>query len=416
MHLRYANVRVDNRGTSWRIRSGRNAVTALLSVVFAMTSLSLMATTREQELDVRIGKTVEISSSHRYLWFPTVHYFADGTILVGMRMSPDEWNPEGEFSAYCLSKDKGVTWSQRYTMGAGANADGSYTRFPLEDGGLMQLWNWLEPDPAGQAKLFHGTVTRYLRGGLDIEQSRDAVVQFAEPIYMVPAELYDRHTQDTSKMQMYPDVWTFGSIVKALNGDLLSTMHARLERDHKYYRNMLLRSSDGGKSWKQYSTISSVESDEKPWPGMGEEGPDETGIVRLADNRLYAIFRTGESGYLGQAWSSDDGKTWSRAESTPFKGVAPRIMRLSNGVLACTYGRPGPVTIMFSLDGTGRKWTNITPIFTGMSTRYTDLIEVEPGKVLVVYDSVPYGWDPIPLADKVSKNTIYGTFVEARRQ
>jgi len=51
-----------------------------------------------------------------------------------------------------------------------------------------------------------------------------------------------------------------------------------------------------------------------------------------------------------------------------------------------------------------------------MSTRYTDLVEVQPGKLLIVYDSVPYGWDPIPTADLISKNRIYGTFVEVARR
>ena len=78
---------------------------------------------------------------------------------------------------------------------------------------------------------------------------------------------------------------------------------------------------------------------------------------------------------MGQAWSSDDGKTWTEPVSTGLKAVAPRTLLLSNGVLACTYGRPGPVTIMFSLDGTAEKWSQHTEIFSGMSTRYTDLIE-----------------------------------------
>jgi hypothetical protein len=138
-------------------------------------------------------------------------------------------------------------------------------------------------------------------------------------------------------------------------------------------------------------------------------------MVRLADKRLYAIFRTGGNGFIGQAWSSDDGKTWTTPTSTPYKGVALRIRRLSSGILACTTGRPGPVVVMFSADGSAEKWSHITPIFSGKSTHYTDFIEVEPGKLLVVYDSVPYGWYEIPYADRDSKNVIYGTFVEVRR-
>jgi hypothetical protein len=57
------------------------------------------------ELDnytVRVGKRVEITASYNYCWYPTVHRFPTGEILTTIRMSPDETNPEGEFSAYCL--------------------------------------------------------------------------------------------------------------------------------------------------------------------------------------------------------------------------------------------------------------------------------------------------------------------------
>jgi hypothetical protein len=39
------------------------------------------------------------------------------------------------------------------------------------------------------------------------------------------------------------------------------------------------------------------------------------------------------------------------------------------------------------------------------------VIELEQGKLLVVYDSVPYGPHQIPYSDKGAKNTIYATFV-----
>ena len=261
---------------------------------------------------------------------------------------------------------------------------------------------------------------------MEVGQVRDVRVRFSEEVNMEPARMTGfGELKDASKLERVPDVWLFGSILEALNGDWLATMCCRLARDRRYYRALLLRSRDEGKSWIQYSTIAAVEPDEKPWPGMGDAGPSETGMVRLADSRLYAIFRTSSNGFMAHAWSSDDGKTWTRPVSTPFKGVAPRTRRLSSGVLACTYGRPGPVTIMFSMDGTGEKWSHVTELFDGMSTRYTDLIEVEPGRVLVVYDSVPYGWDPIPYAPSLkghdsleegTKNTIYGTFVEVRKR
>jgi hypothetical protein len=74
----------------------------------------------------------------------------------------------------------------------------------------------------------------------------------------------------------------------------MTTAYYTAERDPRYYRLALIRSSDSGRTWNEYSTIAAVEPGEQPWPGMGREGPCEAGMVRLADKRLYAIFRTGE--------------------------------------------------------------------------------------------------------------------------
>jgi len=96
----------------------------------------------------------------------------------------------------------------------------------------------------------------------------------------------------------------------------------------------------------------------------------------------------------------------------------------NNGVLACSFGRPGPITVMFDPTGTGEHWSHVTPVFKEMSTRYTGMVEVEPGRILLVYDSVPFGWDPIPYGshfkshaswDGRSRNTIYATFVRVER-
>ncbi|MGA2726657.1 MAG: sialidase family protein, partial [Terracidiphilus sp.] len=176
-----------------------------------------------------------------------------------------------------------------------------------------------------------------------------------------------------------------------------------------------IRSTDQGRSWEEYGIVAAIQPNEAPWPWMGKEGPNEATLVRLSKDRLYCLFRTGGGDYMGEAWSMDDGKTWTAPVSSGFKGVAPHLRLMSDGLLACTYGRPGPVTIMFSSDE-GKTWTNVTPISHGMSTQYTDLIEVEPGKLLVVYDRTPYGWKAIPSSDKSSKNAIYGTFVEVRRR
>jgi len=310
-----------------------------------------------------IGKTVEITSSKRYCWYPTVHRLSAREILATVRMGPDELHPEGEFSAYCVSKDGGRTWSQRYTMGAGGNVDAAYTQVPPPDGTLLALgagYNSAIPEPPGQTRQYHLALTEYRRGGMEVRQVRDAVLRLREPAQLMPAMLFDLGARDTSKLEQVPEVNPWGAILEGLNGDLLTTVYYITEKDKRQRRLVLVRSPDQGRTWDEFGVIAGLAPGETPWNWMGEDGPSEAAIVRLADRRLYSIFRTGGSAYMGHSWSSDDGRTWTRPASTGFKGVAPHLRRLSNGVLACTYGRPGPVTIMFSMDGAGRNWSQIT--------------------------------------------------------
>jgi len=364
-------------------------------------------------MTVTVEKTVEITSSKRYCWYSTIHRFSTGEILVTMRMSPDELHPEGEFSAYCLSGDGGQTWSQRYTMGAGANVDAAYTQGSPPDGTLLSLGAGYGAPiayPPGQAQEFHVTLTRYSRGGLESTQIRDAVLRLRAPVKAEPMMLFDLGTRDTSKLETAPDITPFGAIIDGLDGGLLSTAYCTAEKDGRQQA-LMIRSTDNGRTWDECGVIAGLAVAEKPTTWMGDEGPSETAVVRLADKRLYAIFRTGGNALLGQTWSSDDGRTWTRPVPIGFKGVDPHLRRLSNGMLVCTTGRPGPVTLYFNADGRGENWSHATEVFAGRSTCYSDVIELEPGKLLVVYDSTPYGPHQIPYSDRGARNTICAAFI-----
>ena len=159
----------------------------LFSVFAFMLSLSFVSCLGGTDLPggftVRVGKTVEITASYNYCWFPTVHRFSSGAILATMRMSPDEASPEGEFSAYCLSSDGGQTWSRRYPMGGGANVDAAYSQSPLADGAIWVLgagYASIEPYPPGQRTDFHATLTKFSRNGMEIQQIRDARIHLGQ--------------------------------------------------------------------------------------------------------------------------------------------------------------------------------------------------------------------------------------------
>lgn len=410
--------------------ASRPAVIAPVALILALALISgLGISSRKTEvagIEVELGPTVEITSSHRFCWFPTIHRFSTGEIMVTMRMSPDEGNPEGDFSAYCISKDAGVTWSQRYTMGSGANMDAAWSAEPEEDGKIWQLYSFIEPDPASQSQDFRLTLTKWARGGLEFQQWRDVPLHFREPILMSPTETSDRHEPD-GHLRQYPAASPWGTIVHGSNGDLLAVVECNTATQPKYGRDVLIYSRDEGKTWQQRSVVAAFEPADKPWPWAGPEGPNEPALVRLADGRLLTVFRTGGGGptgrvfgNLGETWSSDDGESWTQPIAAPFRGVAPRVRRLSGGMLALTTGRPDPIAVRFSVDGKGEEWTRAVTIPKGQNgawcTHYSDFVELEPGKLLVVYDAYPQNWPGDPSASIKSKSVIYGTIVTVHKK
>jgi len=113
----------------------------------------------------------------------------------------------------------------------------------------------------------------------------------------------------------------------------------------------------------------------------------------LAEGELLCIMRTGythDPMYVCR--SRDDGRTWSKPVSTGLRGVDPRLLLLSNGLVACAYGvkeyegNRRERRLMFSNDA-GRTWSQNTIVFAGYGGSYPDAVEVEPGKILYVYDA-----------------------------
>lgn len=410
-----AGVTAKFRAVRGRWSPGYPALFLVLTLTLILSFVSCFGKTDELDhFRIRVGRSVKITASYNYCWFPTVHRFANGEILATIRMSPDDSNPEGEFSAYCLSRDGGRTWSRRYTMGAGANTDAAYSQSPLDDG----IWSLgagylsLEPYPSGSGTDFHVALTGFFRGGMEVHQIRDASIHLAEPPQLEPVTLNATKTKDAGQLASVPSAVPYGAMIAGMHGEWLSTLYYTTKRDRRYSRLVLIRSLDHGHSWKEDGIIAALQPDEKPWPWMGSEGPNEAGLVRLPDGRLFCIYRTGNYDYMGEAWSTDDGKTWSAPTSSGFKGVAPHLRLLSDGLLVCTFGRPG-VTMMFSAND-GKTWAAITPIFKDQSTGYSDVIEVEPGELLVVYDSLPDGGNPV--AGKRTEHAVYGTFVEVQKR
>jgi hypothetical protein len=151
-------------------------------------------------------------------------------------------------------------------------------------------------------------------------------------------------------------------------GEIMAAVYTGIRKG--VLRSYLMKSSDAGATWNHFSTIG--------------DGP-EPSIIRFSDTEMMAILRTLSFGPLLQTWSHDGGKTWSKLTSLEEGSVAPDMVLMSNGVLACSYGRPGS-NLMFSTDQ-GKTWKHHTVITDSGGFTYTAIREVSPGRLLYIHDA-----------------------------
>ena len=294
--------------------TGAAPILALASFVIP---LELMAND-SADSKIRIGATVEISRSHSYCWFPTVHRFRSGEILVGMLLSPDQAISETVCSAYCLSRDGGLTWSRRYTMGHEAGQDGAWSEVPDSTDAIWHLGCHPESLHPGDLKNFYNDLTKFGNAGRTLQESRDPVIRLREAVSTRPTGLGDYSFDGNStpvpdtRITSQPNIMTWGSIIRGPAGDLLcgaygeSKQHSGGTPDIWYNHEILLRSTDDGKTWSEYATVAAVPSSGPPsW--MGTEGPGEGTLALLPGRGLYVVYRTG--GMMGNEWSADGGRT-----------------------------------------------------------------------------------------------------------
>jgi hypothetical protein len=197
-----------------------------------------------------------------------------------------------------------------------------------------------------------------------------------------------------------PSFWRY---LVERDGRWLTAMQCKFHADG-CYRTILVESRDVGKTWSFVSTIAY----KYMAPG---DGFCEPALKWVPDGSLLCIMRCGGKLPLAQCRSLDQGKTWSPPESLPGHGVDPDLFLMSNGVLACTFGRPG-LHLMFSLDGCGRKWSHLTPIGEWRSSTYMGIAEVAPNELLLIYDrnESPVGAEADP-----AKSFIGSTLVQVTR-
>ena len=178
-------------------------------------------------------------------------------------------------------------------------------------------------------------------------------------------------------------------------------------RQYKY-RSWLLRSEDGGLNWHYHGTIAAL-------PELGDEGFCEPSVAFLSDGSLMALLRNG-GGDFAPLWmcrSADGGRTWSYPlrTNTPT-GNAPAIVQLPNGVLACSYGRPGN-RVSFDLTGSGLAWSHTVVASNCYGNAHIEIVVTGPDTLFCVYADGEFDAQGNRMAPKARQ--IYGRHIRAER-
>ena len=283
---------------------------------------------------------------------PYLYDMGKGLLLMSVAQGPDAF-----YEPYGLLKstDAGKTWTPIPGLDQLPTTPLPCVRRP--DGGILAMsrWTWLQKD---------GSVT-----GKTVHLNADATSFTMEDNHInLPAEylnetakdqtICERHVWNDADGGMTMVVWSRKNMKRA-DGRMVTSRFTHL-----------LRSTDNGKTWDYQSTVG---------PG------GEPALVKLSDTEMTAVIR-GEANFcMKESFSHDAGKTWSAPVQMEEGRVMPDLVLMSNGVLACSYGRPASC-LMFSLDK-GKTWTSHHVISDRIRFNYTSIREISPGRLLYIHDA-----------------------------
>ncbi|MGI5228805.1 sialidase family protein [Actinoallomurus sp. CA-142502] len=148
-------------------------------------------------------------------------------------------------------------------------------------------------------------------------------------------------------------------VVEDPDGTLYQSGYGYYADDTKY-RQIVLRSTDGGLNWTVAATVA---VNPNLTTAAGYEGFCEGALERVADGSLLIVMRIGSYLPMYVSRSTDDGRTWSAAtqlvagpDKQSVVSVYPSLSLLPGGPLVLMVGRPG-LALLTSPDGSGRTWT-----------------------------------------------------------
>ncbi|MDW8196384.1 MAG: sialidase family protein [Gemmataceae bacterium] len=392
----------------------------LLLIVLAALALLELAFTAEPKADTKPvweegaivkcdGLTVSLSRPRLvarrsgFLWFPTFHHFGDKHLMAVMSNYADEAR-EFPTALVTYSEDGGLTWS--------VPEEGAYSEcaITLGNGDTILLPYYLQ----FQSETMLVGPYQWLRRGekkWKIEATGVEVTGWPRKVGRLPNELGNPKPE-----------WKLGSFVfngqgvRSKDGkNHLATLYGRFVGDKRY--SLVIAESTDARTWKVRSVIADATCKLK-----GGEGPCESALVRLKDERLLCVYRLDSGVPYGHSFSDDDGKTWSEPKAMDGpQSVQPSLAVSPNGILALSGGRPG-LKLWLNKKGDASQWgsidlaahhnafvkdepiTKAEVLFDSNTSAYTEVRWLDAQHFLVMYDRLANGWKAIPSDSKLTNS------------
>lgn len=355
--------KADGQGAFWKpadspeafICFGSSAKTAAGDALWSSVKLGLRkpaSPPKPNPIRITIGQPWDIPRDDVRQTRPYLYDLGTGLLLMSVAQGPDAF-----YEPYGLLKstDAGKTWSPIPGLDKRDTTPLPVLRRP--NGGILAVsrWTWLQPDGSTRGKTVHLNA-----GATSFTMTDNRIVlpkQYANETRS-DHTICERHIWNDDDGGATMVVWSRKG-VKLPDG-----------RTNTVRMSHLVKTVDNGKTWTWLSTIG---------PG------GEPAVVRLSPTQLTAVIRGDRNSQMKQVFSRDGGKTWTKPIALEVGKVLPDLVLMSNGVLACSYGRPASC-LMFSLDG-GKTWVSHHVISDRVGFNYTSIREIAPGRLLYVHDA-----------------------------